>query len=249
LRREAGELPEGARRVLAGLAEYLGELTLVEFKSPSDTLRAGDFQTFLAYAWLYRAQTEPLLDPSRLHLLVLAPRLTKLYRDELRTLGVTPGQVENGVWSLQGGVAGHPTWLLETETLAGVSHPLLTLFSPTFLHQGLQTYELLHQAGYTELVVHLAQQVHQFQLQGQEFAMQHLGAEDELKQVLRAINASLSPQERLEGLPDEELLKRLSPEKRLEGLSPEERVKGLSPDELEEMARRLRENGTQPAQS
>jgi hypothetical protein len=77
VRKEEGELPEDARRVLAGLAEYLNELTLLELKSPSDTLRAGDFQTFLAYALLYRAQNEPLLAPDRLHLLVLAPRLTK----------------------------------------------------------------------------------------------------------------------------------------------------------------------------
>src|SRR5689334_11734297 len=48
LRKEQGELPEPARRVLAGLAERLNERTLVELKSPSDTLRAGDFQTFLA---------------------------------------------------------------------------------------------------------------------------------------------------------------------------------------------------------
>src|ERR1700761_3857194 len=44
LRRAQGELPAGARQALAGLAERLGELTLVEFKGPSDTLRAGDFQ-------------------------------------------------------------------------------------------------------------------------------------------------------------------------------------------------------------
>jgi hypothetical protein len=55
LLREQGDLPESARKVLAGLVEYFGELTLLEFKSPSDTLRAGDFQTFLAYALLYRA--------------------------------------------------------------------------------------------------------------------------------------------------------------------------------------------------
>ena len=73
LRRESGDLPESACRVLAGLAERLNEYTLVEFKSPTDTLRAGDFQTFLAYALLYRAQNEALLDPKRLTLLVVAP--------------------------------------------------------------------------------------------------------------------------------------------------------------------------------
>jgi len=37
----------------------------------SETLRAGDFQTFLPYALLYRAQNDALLAPDRLHLLVL----------------------------------------------------------------------------------------------------------------------------------------------------------------------------------
>ena len=96
LHQEQGELPASARRILAGLVEYLGEFTLLEFKSPSDTLRAGDFQTFLAYALLYRAQNHPLLEPNRLHLLVLAPRLTKPYREELQTLGVTAAAARAG---------------------------------------------------------------------------------------------------------------------------------------------------------
>ena len=227
LQKEQGELPASARQVLAGLVEYLGELTLLEFKSPSDTLRAGDFQTFLAYALLYRAQNQPLLDPTQLHLLVLAPRLTRPYRDELRTLGVTAAQQEAGIWRLQGGMVVHPTWVLETEALAGLSHPLLTLVSPTFLAHPGSAYNQLRQGGYTELVVYLAQQVHQFRLLGKEFAMQHLGTEDEMEQVLREILATMSRKERLEGLSEEERLEGLSPEKRLEGLSEEERLKGL----------------------
>src|SRR5580658_2893139 len=65
LHREQGELPARVRQILAGLVEYLGEFTLVEFKSPSDTLRAGDLQTFLAYALLYHAQNNSLLAPDR----------------------------------------------------------------------------------------------------------------------------------------------------------------------------------------
>jgi hypothetical protein len=45
LHKTQGELSEMARTLLAGLAEYLNEYTLVELKSPSDTLRAGDFRT------------------------------------------------------------------------------------------------------------------------------------------------------------------------------------------------------------
>jgi hypothetical protein len=114
LLKEAGELPASARQVLAGIVEYLNEITLLEFKSPSDTLRAGDFQTFLGYAFLYRAQNHPLLDPSKMNLLVIAPKLTKPYREELRTLGVAAQVAEPGTWRLEEGMV-HRTRVLETE--------------------------------------------------------------------------------------------------------------------------------------
>ncbi len=41
--------------------------------------------------------------------------------------------------------------------------------------------------------------------------MQHLGADDELKQVLQQILAAMTPKERLEGLSEEELLEGLTP--------------------------------------
>jgi hypothetical protein len=213
LKQGRGELPAAARQLLAGLAEYLGERTLVEFKSPSDTLRAGEFQTFLAYAFLYRAQKEPLLPPGQLHLLVLAPRLTRPFRDELRVLGVTARPQGPGVWRLEGGLVIHPTWVLETEGLTGLSHPLLTLFSPQFLQDRLGTYETLRQGGYTNLVVYLAQQIHPFRLLGTEFVMQHLGSETEMQQAWRDLLATLTPEERLEGLSPEELLRGLTPER------------------------------------
>jgi hypothetical protein len=51
--------------------------------------------------------------------------------------------------------------------------------------------------------------------------MQHLGADEELKQVLRRIMATMSPEERLEGL------------------SEEERLRGLTPGQLERLRRWL----------
>ena len=120
--------------------------------------------------------------------------------------------------------------MLETGELAGLEHPLLTLVSPRFLQNGPGTYELMHQGGYTKLAVYLAQQIHQFNLRGKEFAMQHLGSEDQMQQVLRDFLATLPPKERL---------KSLSVEERLEGLSPEERLKGLSSEELERLKQLL----------
>jgi hypothetical protein len=42
LQKEHGNLPDHARAMLAALVERLGDLTLIELKSPSDTLRAGE---------------------------------------------------------------------------------------------------------------------------------------------------------------------------------------------------------------
>ncbi len=239
LRRLEGDLPAHAQQVLAGLAEYLNDYTLLEFKSPSETLRAGDFQTFVAYSLLYRVQTDPLLDPSKLHLVVIAPRLTKPYRDELDTKGVTAHEEQPGVWRLQGGVLTHRTWLLETEKLAGQSHPLLTLFSPQFLHEARQTYAQLRQVGYTELVVYLAQQVQQFKLQGEAFAMQHLGAEDEMNRVLCEILYSLPVEQRVALLSEREILEHFSVDKLLANIPLEQLLQVLSAEQREELRKLL----------
>jgi hypothetical protein len=217
LEKGTGELPESARKMLVGLVEYLNEFTLLEFKSPTDTLRAGDFQTFLAYTLLYRAQNEPLLDAARMSLLVVAPRLTRPYQQELQTLRVTAEPEEPGIWRLQGGVVIHPTRVLETEVLAGTNHPLLSVFSPQSLRSDAMTYRQLLQAGYAELVVYVAQQIQQFRQRGEEFIMQHLDSKEEIAQAWR------------------NLLAQLSPEERLEGLTVEERLQGLAPEELERL--------------
>jgi hypothetical protein len=253
LQKEQGELSDSARRILAGLAEHLGEYTLLEFKSPSDTLRAGDFQTLLAYALLYRAQNHPLLEPGRMHLLVLAPRLTRLYREELATLGVTAQEEEPGVWRLQGGGILPPTWVLESERLAGLGHPLVTLFSPEFLANRVAVYEQMRQGGYTNLWGYVGQQVIQFRQRGEEFAMQHLGAEDEMVKVLRDLLATLPPEDRLAGLTAEQRLEGLSAEQRLQGLSPEDLLRHLSPEKLERFRQLLQNpnktNGASPPES
>jgi hypothetical protein len=69
--------------------------------------------------------------------------------------------------------------------------------------------------------------------------MQHLGAEDQLPQVLRDFLASLSLEERLVGMSPEELLRGLSPQERQEGLSPEDILEGLSPEDLKRLRQLL----------
>jgi hypothetical protein len=237
LRRESGELPDSVKKLLAGIAEHLNDYTLLELKGPTDTLRAGDFRTLVAYAHLYCAQMVPLLEPGRLSLLVLAPRLTRPYRDELRACGVAAQAESPGTWRLEGPLM-YPLWVLETEALAGGEHPLLTVFSPAMLKERRRVLRELRLGGHEELLVYMAQQIQQFHVAGEEFAMQHLGTQEleQMKHDLwREIRDEMTPQERLEGL---------SPEERLEGLSPEELLAALTPEQRE----RLRAMLQQPPQ-
>jgi hypothetical protein len=237
LQQQRGELPGSVRRMLTGLVEYLNAYTLLEFKSPSDTLRAGDFQTLLAYALLYRAQNRPLLPLDQLNVLVIAPRLTSPYREELRVCRVLAGREQPGIWRLQGGAVLHATWLLETDVLAGPDHPLLTAFSPPLLYNTDVVAQQLQRAGYSELLAYVTQQIQQFQLQGERFAMQHLGAEEELEKVLSGIWRTM---------PVEKRLAVLTPEERLRGLTPEQRLLGLTPEQREQLLTLLQRPQQQP---
>jgi hypothetical protein len=235
LRKREGELPEDVRRLLAGLAEHFSEWTLLEFKSPTDTLRAGDLQTFLAYALLWRAQNQPLLARERLHMLVLAPRLTRPYREEMEVLGMTAHAEAPGIWSLQGGPVSHRLWVLETEILAGLEHPLLTLFSPQLLRQREQTYMQLQQGGYNTIVKYVVQQIRQFKHLGREFAMQHLGSEEEMQQVLRDALDALIREGGMTVSELYELVPALPQELRFAGMTPEQIIAALTPEKREQL--------------
>jgi predicted nucleotidyltransferase len=70
------------------------------------------------------------------------------------------------------------------------------------------------------------------------------------RETLREIMERLPPEERLHGLPHEQIASALSPEERLQGLpheqiasalSPEERLRGLTPEDIQRLSPELRE--------
>ena len=64
-----------------------------------------------------------------------------------------------------------------------------------------------------------------------------------VRQTIAEMLASLSPEERLKGLPAEELRKYLPPEERLKGLSVEDVLRGLDPATLKALKDHLKANG------
>jgi hypothetical protein len=152
-------------------------------------------------------------------------------------LGITAQKEQSGVWRLQGGPAVHPMWLLETESLADVEHPLLVAFSPQFLRDTAQVSSWLRAAGYNDVAVYVAQQLTQFHKSGEEFAMVHQGADKEMYETLLKLIKELPFEDRIRFVSLDEI----PVEERLKGVHAEELLKYLPADEVERLRILLRD--------
>ena len=237
IRREAGQLSEAHRRDLSVLVPLLNRFTLIEFKGPTDSLEPGDLAQLVGCSFLWLSQQAERHPQADISLIVLAPNLNDPARAELQSLGWQVSQHGAGVYRIAGGP--FTTWLVETDVMAKLGHPVLSLVSRVFLNEHERIIKLLRETGHEPLLCYVLQQVAQFRNMGKEFAMQHAGTEyldeveDELKTILRGMPVAL----RLDGLPAEEVLRRYTPEEVLRRFTPEELADGLS----EEQASRLRE--------
>jgi hypothetical protein len=245
IRREAGELSEIQRRNLSVLVPLLNRFTLIEFKAPTDKLEPGDLAQLVGCSFLWHSQQAERFPQADISLIVLAPSLNDAIREELHSFGWQASGHEAGVQRIEGGP--FTTWLVETDVMAELGQPVLSLVSRVFLKERERIIGQLRETGHELLLCYMLQQVARFRSMGQEFAMQHTGTEylgelaDELQTVLDAIPIEM----RLRGLPAEERLRGLSPEDRVHGLSAEEVLRRFTPEQLaaglsDEQAARLR---------
>ena len=238
IRREVGQLSEASRRELSVLVPLLNRFTLIEFKGPSDALEPGDVAQLVGCSFLWHSQQSERVPQGEISLIVLAPSLNEAVRGELRSLGWQASEQEAGVLRVVGGP--FTTWLVETDVMAELGQPILSLVSRVFLNEHERIIGQLRRAGHELLLYYMLQQIEQFRNLGEDFAMQHADTE-----YLGALEEELQTAV-LEAIPAEKRLRGLPPEDRVRGLSPEDRVRGLSPEELagglsEEQAARLRE--------
>jgi hypothetical protein len=71
--------------------------------------------------------------------------------------------------------------------------------------------------GYGQVLTYVTQQIEQFQREGEPFAMQHLGTDDELVKVWREDSAFVVAGGAMGALTPEELVEKLAPGEALEG--------------------------------
>jgi hypothetical protein len=177
-------------------------------------------------------------DLEEMTLVILAPRLNQPLQEDLDLFGWHAEKQEPGVFF----IAGPPwaTWMIETDVMGELGQPVLSLVSRPFLKHPRDIMQKLKDAGQALLACYAAQQVHQFNVLGEEFAMQHadteyLGVLDE--DLKTAVLEFFEPEERVRGLSVEDLRGIFTAEELLRGLPPEELVRALSEEELD----RLRE--------
>ena len=143
-------------------------------------------------------------------------------------MGWQIGEHEAGVHRITGGP--FTTWLVETDVMAKLGQPVLSLVSRVFLNEDERIIQSLRQTGHVLLLCYVLQQVARFRKMGKESAMQHAGTKylDEVEDELQAILDGMPVETRLRGVPPEERLRGLSPEEVLRRFSPEGFADGLS---------------------
>jgi hypothetical protein len=237
LRRISGRLSEEALRELPILASRLNLLTLIEFKSPTDSLQTGDLDHFYGLAHHFRGQQRPIPLRSDLTLIILAPQISAQFREDIARSRLSLQEHDPGVHSLED--AFFETWVIETDRIAGAREPILTLFSRVFLQNARRIIDEWKQTGYGDVLYYVLQQIHQFQRSGEAFSLRYQGSElmsQTLEELKAAVIAELPVKDRLRGLSPEDIVKELSPEDRLRGLSLEEILNTLDDDELRRLA-------------
>ncbi|MFM7200094.1 MAG: hypothetical protein ACKO6N_04825, partial [Myxococcota bacterium] len=129
---EVGELPS--------LVSHLGDLTLIEFKGPTDVLSEEDVSKLLGYACQYSVtEGRP---PEGLTLGLIGPSITERVIKRVEGLGGTLRRISEGVW--EGGLGGSALFGLETSSVwkQNEHERLWYVLSPGFLSGQVRPKEL-----------------------------------------------------------------------------------------------------------
>ncbi len=200
---------------LAELLPLLNFFTLIEFKGPTDTLRWGDFSRLLGCAFLWYSRMSEPVGYDRISLMIVAPSVNGPLRDELRLLGCDIRVQDEGIFRITGPL--FTTWVVETDVMAELSRPILSLVSRAFVSEHESIMKRLAAGGEGALAFYhyMVQNMKQFHSE-EEDAMQQAvidNLEQFEKELFTKMLKETPVEQRLQGLTPEELLQALPPEK------------------------------------
>jgi hypothetical protein len=204
------------------LVTHLGEHTLIELKSATDSCDWTDLLRLLACAALCCIESE-VKEPERVRLMAVAPHMTESLREQLGRRRGTATLLGPGTWEVRG--MDHLLYCIETEE---VSDHVLHVFSRSFLRDPMAVVPLLT-VEERAMVIEIFGDVKQFR-QDQTARLRYADYDEvamSLEQFMEALVEKFPPEIRVKGLAPEDRMKGLAPEELIEGLSPEERQRLL----------------------
>ncbi len=228
--------PDDVGGTLRGMWPHIRRVGLLEFKSTSRPFRRGNLFQLLAYGWQYLAthQTRegitrgPVPEPIQLDdltLLLAVPQLTDTLLKELEAMRCTLEASNPGYHRVSG--CAMRLVVIDVTTVAEQENDDRLRW---FGRNGVQTV-----AGRRWVLQHTTEGAATMnalkELEGYEDLVRKL-VENTPPDVLMGF---LTPEQRLAGLPPEQLahaLGSLTPEQRLVGLAPEQRLAGLTPEQV-----------------
>jgi hypothetical protein len=230
--------PEPIPRPLPDGFEDLAGHNLLTFKSHQEALDGWALCELVGHYVNYRKQSSPslhdLLPEGEYRLFAVSARYPQNLAQQVTLVPLRDGVYETRLVTV-------PARIIVVHQLPREEHnALLHLFSA---REELLRYGQEHYRPQSPETSTLLYQL--FQTYSEDPAMP-----DKLKEFVREslnqILASLTPEQRLKGMSAEERLKGMPAEERLKGLSADEVVKALPPEILQEVARRLKANGSSP---
>jgi hypothetical protein len=225
LLRRIGALPQDDQaRVLRALWPRLGLVTILEYKSPTDSaFRPGDLLRLVGYGVLYdTAHLDDLPARENLTLVLVVASVTPTLLAEIARMGWTLTPLGGGYGRIEGAV--YTTFVVITDDVTETERDeYLRLFSHRRAEQG----EAIRWLGQFMRTTRM-KQPHIEELPGYEELFQKLVEAMPPEKRL----AGLAPEQRLAGLTPEQVLGAFAPEQVLGAFAPEQRLAGLPPETL-----------------
>ena len=213
LRRLGAAREDDKAQVLRALWPRLGQVTILEYKSPVDSsFRPGDLVRLWSYGGVYHAaHFKELPARSDLTLALVVPSITPTLRDEIATMGwkrVPLGggysRIDRAVYAIHVVVTDEVSTAENDEFLEMFSHHRAKQGAATIWLQNWLTERTMKQQDVTDMPGY--------------------------SEMFQKLVDAWPVEKRLAGLTVEERLAGVAPEQRLAGVAPEQRLAGLDPD-------------------
>lgn len=228
LRRLGAERKDDQALVLRALWPRLGQVTIVEYKSPVDSaFRPGDLVRLVVYGGLYEtAHLDALPNHEDLTLVLVVASVTPTLLNDIARKGWELVPLGGGYATIKGAM--YTTYVVITDDVTEAERDdCLRLFSHRPASPGEAARWLKQWMRDTKMKQPDIEELPEFEelfKKSIEKVIQKMPIEERLE--------GLAPEQRLAGLAPEQVLGVFAPEQRLAGLAPEQRLAGLATEEV-----------------